>query len=370
MEAYIMWTRLQKTGLEQLHLIENGDEIIADGFVLGIEQAKPFRFWYQIHLDKEWMVRECVLRIVEGQGQTLQLFTDGQGHWTDGKGIACSELNGCLYIDIACTPFTNTLPIRRLKLAPGEKADFPVAYISVPDLNVRLVRQRYTCVSQTFDSAVYRYEGLEGGKIFDITVDAQGLVMDYPGLWKRVDINKDKDDFSSLSELVLEGLMARGPHPHLTNKLQLFGQFIGSWDADWIGYQVDSVNGQKGKGEIHFAWILEGRAIQDVWIFPTREDLKYGLPMDEWGSTIRFYDPNIDAWRISWHGPVNHVVRTMVARPVEDEIWVEGPDMQGRPLRWIFSKITSASFCWSNFVSEDGGHSWRLQEELNAYRKP
>jgi hypothetical protein len=166
----------------------------------------------------------------------------------------------------------------------------------------------------------------------------------------------------------LDGLLATGPHPSLADHLQLFGQFVGDWDVEWWGYPVNGEQTQTGSGEIHFAWVLDGRAIQDVWIFPNRADLQSGLAIDEWGTTLRLYDPATDTWKISWHGPVNNVIRAMTARPMGDEIWVEGPNVQGQPLRWIFSAITSQSFHWSNYVSEDNGHSWRLQEDLEAHR--
>lgn len=100
--------------------------------------------------------------------------------------------------------------------------------------------------------------------------------------------------------------------------------------------------------------MLEGRVVQDIWIFRSREEGHPGWLIDEWGTTIRFYDQSLDIWRISWHGPVNHVVRVLTARPVGNEIWVEGPNPNGQSLRWMFSQITSHSFHWSNFVSEDG----------------
>src|SRR5215469_7998995 len=67
------------------------------------------------------------------------------------------------------------------------------------------------------------------------------------------------------------------------------------------------------------------------------------------------------------------MIRTMTARPAGDEIWIEGPNLKGQPLRWIFLQITSHSFHWSNFVSEDGGQTWCFQEEadhLPSLREP
>jgi uncharacterized protein len=368
METYAWWVPLELAGLEQLHLTENETGAVADSFVLGIAGTTPFRLWYQIRVDRAWNVRECILQVSGEQGQTLHLLTDGQGHWTDGTGVAYSTLDGCLDLDISRTPFTNTLPLRRLALVPGESTDLQVAYIRVPELSISPVRQRYTRLSRTPSGGTYRYEGLDSPFTADLLVDEKALVVDYPGIWKRAEMKLLGDRIPKPSSADLEGLLAPGPHPDLADKLQLFGQFVGDWDADWTGYQPGSGSSQTGKGEIHFAWVLDGRAIQDVWIFPTQEDLRRGLPMDEWGSTFRCYDPSLDAWKITFHSPVNHVVRTMTARPMGDEIWIEGPNLKGQPLRWIFSQITSHSFHWSNFVSEDGGQMWRLQEELEAHR--
>jgi hypothetical protein len=368
METYAWWTRLQLPGLEQLHLTENEMGAIADSLMLGIADATPFRLWYQLRVDRAWKVRECLLQVGGEQGQALHLLTDGQGHWSDAAGVPCSTLDGCLDLDISHTPFTNTLPLRRLALAPGESADLLVAYISISELSIHPVRQRYTCLSRTPSGGTYRYEGVDSHFTADLLVDEQALVVDYPGIWKRAEMSWLGAGIPKPSSAALEGLLAFGPHPDEASNLQLFGQFVGDWDADWTGYQPERGVSQTGKGEIHFAWVLDGRAIQDVWIFPTRAELRRGLPMDEWGSTLRFYDPSLGTWKISFQSPVNRVVRTMTARPVGDEIWIEGPNLKGQPLRWIFSQITSHSFHWSNFVSEDGEQTWRLQEELEAHR--
>jgi hypothetical protein len=188
METYAWWIPLQQTGLEQLHLVEDETGVVADGLVLGIEHATPFRLWYQVRTDSSWNVQECLLQVGGENGQTMHLYSDGQGYWTDATGVECSTLDGCLDIDISHTPFTNTLPVRRLGLIPGESADILVAYISVPDLSIRPVQQRYTYLSRTDSGGIYRYEGLESNFTADLLVDDQGLVVDYPGIWKRAEM--------------------------------------------------------------------------------------------------------------------------------------------------------------------------------------
>jgi uncharacterized protein len=177
------------------------------------------------------------------------------------------SLDGCLDLDISVTPFTNTLPVRRLELPPGASVDLLVAFLSVPELSFRPVHQRYTCLARSATGGLYRYEGLDSHFSADLLVDAQGLVVEYQGAWTREEMKRLEESSAALPEPVLAGLLASGPSPELAEKLQLFGQFIGDWEADWTGYQPDGIVSQEGTGEIHFAWVLSGLAIQDVWIF-------------------------------------------------------------------------------------------------------
>jgi uncharacterized protein len=366
----VYWRPLHSIGLEQLHLVEDAHGVRADSVVLGCEQANPYRLEYQLRMDHTWQVRECVLRLVHLDGQpeqTLRLSSDGRGHWTDGAGTGCTSLDGCLDLDISCTPFTNTLPIRRLRLPPGESAELQVVYLAMPELSCRPVRQRYTCIRRTASGWRYRYEALDGQTTFDLLVDEQGLVVDYPGIWQRIESASPVDGFPQ-SAVVLDGLLAAGPQPDLAEQLHLFGQFVGDWEAEWTGYPADTSERQTGTGEIHFAWVLDGRAIQDVWIFPSRHEQRQGQPLEEWGSTLRLYDPKLKRWTICWATPLNAAIRLMTARAVGEEIWVEGSNLKGQLLRWIFSQITPHSFHWRNVVSEDDGQTWRLQEELEARR--
>lgn len=186
MDTHVYWTLLEQPGLEHLHLTATDDGILADGLVLGSEEAVPFRLWYQVRAERDWTVRECAFQAAGPPGPPVRYTSDGQGRWTDAAGHHVPALDGCLDVDIAVTPFTNTLPIQRLALAPGERAEVLVAYVTVPDLGVRPVRQRYTCLSRGVSGGVYRFEGLESGFRADLEVDGDGLVVEYPSLWRRL----------------------------------------------------------------------------------------------------------------------------------------------------------------------------------------
>jgi hypothetical protein len=172
----------------------------------------------------------------------------------------------------------------------------------------------------------------------------------------------------NLMSLRLGALFSEAPHEALADKLRLFGQFVGDWEFDFAGFTSDGSH-QIGVGEWHFRWVLGGRAVQDVWIIPKRsERSKPNAPKGEYGTTLRFYDPNIDAWRVAWVGPVNQNVLTFIAKQTEDEIVMEGADKDGSPLRWIFSDIRTNSFFWRGVVSTDGGRRWRLQQSMSVRR--
>ncbi len=177
----------QGAGLEHL-LLSPGS---ADGVVLAVDDAQgPFRLVYRLQWDAaNWRLRSAELSVRIGPGagnRSLQLRTDGQGHWQDGQGKALGELDGCLDIDIWPTPFTNSFPIRRQPLRLGERREFLVAWVDGVDLGaVKPQRQAYTRLAERR----YLFESLDGsGFSAELPVDAHGLVLDYPGLFRRVPI--------------------------------------------------------------------------------------------------------------------------------------------------------------------------------------
>ena len=186
MDYQYMWLPQEGYGLEHLTLHQQEQEITANSVVLGDRDGALFRLWYQITLDQNWRVRRCRLRLLENETREIALLADGQGNWSDEAGTPLPSLNGCKDIDISATPFTNTLPIRRLTLHTGQAVELTVVYFSIPDLEIGTLQQRYTCLENRVDGGLYRYESLTSGFTRDLTVDAEGLVIDYPDLWKRV----------------------------------------------------------------------------------------------------------------------------------------------------------------------------------------
>jgi hypothetical protein len=146
------------------------------------------------------------------------------------------------------------------------------------------------------------------------------------------------------------------------DQLMLFGQFVGDWRFDSVEYW-DNGSRPTQKGEIQFRWVLQGSAVQDVWVETERSDRELKM----YGTTIRFYDAKAKSWRMIWIEPVRDAVADLKAERVGDEIVILGQTADGSPMRWTYSEIKPNSFHWrgEKFV----GNDWRAYEDLWARRK-
>ena len=153
-------------------------------------------------------------------------------------------------------------------------------------------------------------------------------------------------------------LAADGPYPDLSERLNLFGQFVGSWDIESVEY-IDGGT-RNVAGEWHFAWVLGGRGVQDV-LFDK------GTPPDQRGTTLRCYDERKGVWHVTWMHPFDGVFVNLVARATEDGILLENT-ASDRMRRWSFSDIRPDSFVWRGHASFDGGATWVLQQVMQARR--
>ncbi len=181
----VVWEAQQWPGMEYLRLEERASEIIADGTVIMVEDNLPLRIHYTVRCNPGWSVRQVAVEVDGYAAPRQRLTADGAGVWHKAPNTPLDHLAGCIDVDIAATPFTNTLPIRRLGLQPDESAEIEVAYITIPELSLSAARQRYTCLEMGQQGGRYRYESLDSGFTAELTVDANGLAIDYQELWKR-----------------------------------------------------------------------------------------------------------------------------------------------------------------------------------------
>lgn len=167
-----------------------------------------------------------------------------------------------------------------------------------------------------------------------------------------------------------EGLIASGPAPEHRDALMLYGQFVGDWTTETTEFLPDGAK-RMSQWDARFQWVLEGRAIQDIWITPPRSEgsVAWHEEGNRYSTTLRVYDPKIDAWNIIWINPPNALIIRQLARKVGDEIvQLADLDPSGAVSRWVFRDITRDSFRWCNERSSSNGHEWKLVQEMQARR--
>ena len=124
------------------------------------------------------------------------------------------------------------------------------------------------------------------------------------------------------------------------------------------------------QGEVHFGWVLEGRAIQDVWIMPRVSDRNANLAKTNnmYGTTLRIWDASIQAWRVRWINPVTNHYEQQTGRRIGNDIVQVGARMDGTPTRWRFTEITPDSFHWIGESLNPDGATWKLEGEFRCKR--
>ncbi len=174
---------------------------------------------------------------------------------------------------------------------------------------------------------------------------------------------EEKSDFLTL-------LAAKERSPEIPESEDVYGWLVGSWNLDVLHYWAEDLRAQNITGEVHFAWVLEGRAIQDIWITPRcsqrRPDLK--AKVNSYGTTLRTWDPTVRAWRIRWINPVSGHEERQMGRRIGSDIVQVGARPDGTATRWRFIEITPDSFHWIGEALEPDGKTWKLEGEFRATR--
>jgi len=171
------WAGLEQGSVERC-AITAGDD---GAMVAAAIDFHPGMVDYRVRIVRPWLF--CELSVVDRRRQRAvrrHVVRDVEGHWyVDGR--ARPDLGGAHEIDLAISPLSNTLPIRRLGLEIGESAEIVTAYVGA-DLDVSTDPQRYTRIAERR----YLYESLDSAFSREVTVDEHGLVLDYPSLFQRV----------------------------------------------------------------------------------------------------------------------------------------------------------------------------------------
>jgi hypothetical protein len=178
----VAWKNLLIDGTDYCALWHTAEGWLLKGTAIGVlKDQRPMLANYEVHCGDNWLThRVQVERTIGNDRKTLSLSVENRGLWRSSR-RELPALRGCLDVDLAVTPATNTLPIRRLDLGIGKSESVIAAWIKFPDLEMQLLSQRYTRLAKNN----YRYES-DTGFSAEIVVDDLGLVIAYPGGWKRM----------------------------------------------------------------------------------------------------------------------------------------------------------------------------------------
>jgi hypothetical protein len=181
-QSHMRWRRLDVPGREEARIEQTPDGWRLTGELDVDEAGVHAQLRYVIQCARDWRTRRTIVTgPAAGVPIRFEFATDGAGHWTL-NGAPLPLVEGALDIDLGFTPATNLLPIRRLNLAVGARADVRTAWLRFPELRVEVLEQSYLREADR----VFHYDALVDGERFHARLDTDefGRVLLYEGLWE------------------------------------------------------------------------------------------------------------------------------------------------------------------------------------------
>jgi hypothetical protein len=202
------------------------------------------------------------------------------------------------------------------------------------------------------------------GRGLERTVSVRGVLLVAMSLCGGVAVaNADE-----ISNAFAGALVSKSRSPEIAASEDIYAKLLGAWDVQ-ARDRTDDGTFQVIEGEWFFARTLEGRAVQDVWIAPTRANRRTAVPgANRYGSSVRTFDPRTRVWQVTWFNPVTGAFNVLQTRMEGERIVQEGTLSDGRRIRWIFQEITGHAFHWTGEAQLPDG-SWRLEAEFFGRRR-
>ena len=162
------WQGIDSPRFEVAFVDVHRDRLLARGTQLGAD----YRLTYTLETGAEFVSGHFHALCETASDETTLELRRGRSPLDD----------DVLDIDLGFSPLFNTLPVLRHGLhAGGSSREFVMAFVDVPSLDVSLSRQTY----EPLERRVVRYRS--GSFAADVRFDADGFVLDYPGLARRVE---------------------------------------------------------------------------------------------------------------------------------------------------------------------------------------
>jgi hypothetical protein len=164
---------------------------------------------------------------------------------------------------------------------------------------------------------------------------------------------------------MVAALKAPGPHPSLGDQAKIFGRLVGTWEVEYTDFSKEGKVTHRS-GELVVGWVMDGRAIQDLWIvYPSGARKEREVYTD-----LRYFDRKSRTWPATFIDPEHASVARFTGGPAgDDRIVLDTPDLGEKDTRWSFNDIRPDSFVFRDDASGDGGQTWRLQSEYHMKRR-
>jgi hypothetical protein len=177
-KARVLWRRHDVPGHEFSELLRRNDGWSLSGNAVFAHDRLPCQLRYDIALNASWVtVSARVSGQVGDRAIEVSVNRSAEGTWTI-AGVREDAVAGCFDIDLNFSPSTNCLPIRRLSLDIGQKADVSAAWLRFPSFTLARLDQTY---HRTAERA-FVYKSATGFTA-DLEVDQSGLPVRYGDIW-------------------------------------------------------------------------------------------------------------------------------------------------------------------------------------------
>jgi len=180
----ISWKGIENNSetIENLKISNDSKNIKIKSVVNGFKNNHPIAIKYFLNLNLDWNFTSVKIESLLDSKPDIQLKVNSDGKWFNENNLHLEQLEGATDIDISITPFTNSLPINRLKEKLKERTELTVVYIDLLNWNIHSVKQYYT----KLQDQIFYYEGVSSGFKSKIFTDENGIVLNYPDLFERV----------------------------------------------------------------------------------------------------------------------------------------------------------------------------------------
>ena len=164
---------------------------------------------------------------------------------------------------------------------------------------------------------------------------------------------------------IATALEATGPNPSLGDQAKGLGRLVGTWEVEYTDFKKDGTTLHR-TGEFRVGWIMDGRALQDVWI------------VDPWGkhkdrevyTDVHYFDAKSRTWHATFVDPQDGSVARFTAVEVgNDRFVLESKELDSGETRWSYNDIGPDSFIYRDEGSSDGGKTWKLRSEYHMKRR-